>query len=82
MLSFRSLLFAAAAFATLASAIPTPDTSARDLVTTLGQVFAGDGVADGITGGISGRGEERQYAPDVFKKCHDSVLGIIVEIGK
>lgn len=58
MLSFRSILLAAAAFATVASAIPTP-AGPLDGVPGVSGITGGGGplaVADSVTGAIGGLG--------------------------
>jgi hypothetical protein len=87
MFSLRSILFAAAAFATVASAIPTPappdglqvgdtiDTIDKetDTMELLISKFA--------SSAINTRGDS--YTPaDSFKKCSDGIAVIVVEISR
>jgi len=91
MLSFRSLFLAAAAFATLASAIPTasgPLDIAEGLTNGGGlsniAPLAG-GAAPGIPnlagGGLPAkRGGEKAPAGDYIRSCHDQIEPIVIKI--
>lgn len=79
MLSFRSILFAAAALATVVSAVPTPDTSASGVTNNAPGV--GSAVTNVLGGGLSGRGES-QYPGDYFQTCRGTLAPIIVELSK
>lgn len=74
MLSFRSILLAAAAFATFTSAIPAP----APVIPVVGDILTGGGVTNGLAGGADRRGD--YSAGDIFKKCHDDVAVIVVKI--
>jgi hypothetical protein len=76
MLSFRSILFAAAAFATMASAIPTPDTSTN----ALGGLTSREILPVGLTAAPAKRGEESWG--DIVKTCHDDVAVVVVKISQ
>ena len=84
MFSFRSILLAAAAFATVASAVPTPDTTtgAGGLGNLITGATAVGGLASGVTGGGSplaggvGRGEQHYY-PDAFDSCHKKLIPVV-----
>ena len=83
MLSFRSIVFATAAFATITSAFPTP-----------ADIDSIKGVIAGLSGSISGAfrresledavpaGLQPSSLGDIFKKCFDSVELIVVKIGQ
>jgi len=90
MLSFRSLFIAAAAFATLASAIPTnagPLGVADGLTTGSGLTdiipVGGSGAAPnvaGLAGGLPKRGGEKVPVGDLFQSCHDKIEPIFIKI--
>jgi len=73
MLSFRSILFAAAAFATLASAtaIPSPDSGVSGVTNLLGGVTQGGVVPAGLPAAPVKRGHKSHG--DIIKKCHGDV---------
>ena len=71
MLSFRSILLAAAAFATFTSAIPAPAPALP---------IVGD-LLSGATGAAQSKRGDVGSAADVFHKCHDDISGIVVKIG-
>lgn len=94
MFSFRTILLAAAAFATVATAIPTPDTVARDVGGPLGSVTdlaSGGGVAGLASGGVpAARGEHdydyykhhKYHIADSFDKCHKGVKVVTEKISE
>ena len=76
---FRSIFLAVAAFATVASAVPSP-VIPRDGSDVLGDITQ-------LVGGVSNSGTETgvtqrgQYNPaDSLQKCHDNLLTIVVKI--
>ena len=75
MLSFRSILLAAAAFATVASAIPTPDGNA--LVAGVANLKRSP---DFYSDALARRGQPS--CGDIVKKCHDDIAVVIVKIGQ
>jgi len=86
MLSFRSIFLAAAAFATVASAIPTP--GVPGLPDVLGGLGSGSLVPAGAPAAPVRRDDDHPHhyeeghgSPgDVFKKCHESIKPIVVEL--
>lgn len=80
MLSFRSILLAAAAFATLTSAIPTP---IPDSGAALGPLSGLGTTVTGITGNVGGNMKRGDYSvADYFYNCHENLLEIVVKISK
>ena len=84
MFSIRSILFAAVAFATVATAIPTPDTTSNGLTAALAPLAGGlthGNIVPGANavGAPTKRGAS-QSPKDCFKKCRDTVDPIIVKI--
>ena len=85
MLSFRSILLAVAAFATVASAIPTPGTTG--ITNDVGGLTSG-GLTSGspavvpaapaLPGAPSKRGQPS--GGDIIKKCHDDIAVLVVKI--
>jgi len=78
MFSLRSILLAAAAFATLTSAIPTPETTTSSTGTGLSSVPALGGIVGGAGGGLPtsglGLGARGEWsAGDHIKDCHEKV---------
>ena len=85
---FRSIFLAVAAFATVASAVPTPSPQG---IPALGGILSGG--AGGTTNSIGGSGDgtssgseilplpRGQYNPsDSFKNCHEGLLAVVVKI--
>ena len=75
MFSLRSILFAAAAFATFTSAIPTPETSTSSTGTSLSGLPALGGAGGSLVpnlGGVGARGEEVSCG-DRIQKCRDDI---------
>ena len=69
MLLFRSILFAAAAFATVASAIPTPETGSGH--TNIVARTPADPPAGGVIGGVTGSGKKKgglTLIPGILKR--------------
>jgi len=85
MLSFRSIIFAAAALATFVSAIPTPDTTggATGGLTNLVGGAGGVPAIPNLTGGglPTKRGDDKKSCGDIIKKGHDDIAVIVIEIG-
>ena len=91
MLSFRSILFAAAAFATVVSAIPTPAT-----LSGLTNALPVGGVGNALP--IGAPAKRQDFAPfeggadlakrghpscgDIIKKCHEDIAVIYAKIGQ
>jgi len=88
MLSFRSILFAAAALATMVSAMPTPDGgpsgSGLGSIThleSLGGLTGGGGLGSITGSGPTKRGGEVEHSPyKCFEKCRDGINPIIIKI--
>ena len=82
MFSFRSILLAAAAFATLTSAIPAPQlpnvAGASNIANVVGGIVPGNP--------LNGVGAPVKRGPlsfgDHFSDCHDKIELIVIEIGK
>ena len=88
MLSFRSILLAAAAFATVASAIPAPQLGnlpAAPAVPDVGSLGNGLPLVGTLGGNaaspLNTRGGQPSCA-DLFQSCHNQIAPIIVKIGK
>jgi len=86
MLSLRSILLAAAAFATFTSAIPTTGNplGGGDATGVIGSITDGLTSGGGGTNALSGippakRGFS-QSCGDIFQKCHDGIAVIVVEL--
>ena len=90
MLSFRSILFAAAAFAAIVSAVPTtPDVSSGLVQPSPDPPTVGGGglsIISGLFNGLLGRdmhckrgGQSSSY--EIVKKCHDDIAVIVIKIG-
>ena len=89
MFSFRSILFAAAAFATLVSAVPTPDVDSSLVQRTpLLDLIGGLPLIGGLLGytpdRVKGntptkRGGQSCY--ELVKQCHDDIAVIVIKIG-
>jgi hypothetical protein len=86
MLSFRSILFAAAAFATIASAIPTPGTP-TDAADMTDDPLAGiparidDLTNTEVTDLLGVRGGSSNPV-DLISNCHDSISVIVVKLSQ
>ena len=87
MLSFRSILFAAAALATFVSAIPTPDTTGGATGGLTNLVGGAGGGAPGLSnlagGGLPVKrgGDGEKSCGDIVKKGHDDIAVIVIKIG-
>ena len=85
MLSFRSILFATAAFATVVSAVPTlaPDVD-RSLVQRtpfLGELLGGLPLVGGLLGWHDeGNTRGGSSCGELINKCHDDIVVIAVKI--
>ena len=88
MLSFRSILFAAAAFATLVSAVPTPDVDSSLVQRAVLDLIGGLPLIGGLLGytpdRVKGntptkRGGQSCY--ELVKQCHDDIGVIVIKIG-
>ena len=79
MFSFRSILLAAAAFATLTSAIPAPQlpnvAGASNIANVVGDIVPVNGVGAPVKRGPLSFG-------DHFSDCHDKIAVVVIEIGK
>ena len=88
MLSFRSILVAAATFATIVSAVPTPeiipDLIHNPSIPVFGMTTSFPGLG-GLPIGEKGITQsKRGGAPSCYeriKKCHDDIAVIVVKIG-
>jgi hypothetical protein len=85
MLSFRSILFAAAAFATVVSAIPTPETAGGLTnvlpVGSVGNVLPAAPQLGGLSSKRGDEGKEGKSCGDLFKKCKEDIAVIVIKIG-
>ena len=88
MLSFRSVLFAAAAFATVVSAVPTPDVDSSLVQRTpLLEILDGLPIVGGLLGGpglnVEGNTPAKRGRPscgELINKCHGDIAVIAVKI--
>jgi len=75
MFSFRSILLAAAAFATVASAIPTPDAGGVTNALTPAGLTSG---SPAVVPAPARRGQSS--GGDIIKKCHDDIAVVVLKI--
>ena len=75
MLSFRSILFAAAAFATVASAIPTPETGSGH--TNIVARTPADPPAGGVIGGVTGSGKKKGGSLSYLEFLSEAALTLL-----
>ena len=83
MFSFRSILVAAAAFATVVSSVPTPDVGSS-LVRRTFSIGTPIGGIPGVGGVIGGSTNAKRGGPtcyELVKKCHDDIAVIVIKIG-
>ena len=93
MFSFRSILVAAAAFATIVSAVPTPEVGSGLVQRTpglpgLSNLPVGGGLPVGNLPALGGdstpakRGGSGPNCYERIKKCHDDISVIVIKIGE
>ena len=82
MLSLRSILFAAAAFATIASAIPAPQLPTVPLpggTNVIGGILGNGALGNGLVPPVK-RGA--LSFGDRISDCHDKIALIVIDIGE
>ena len=92
MFSLRSILLAAAAFATMTSAIPMPETGTTGITPNVAGAGGAGGALGTITDIVSGASNagsatdnlkrNQKSLADSFQTCHGGIAAVIVEISK